>query len=278
VREVDRIVREYTFFDPITKTTKTAQKTFIKYAIVLDKLRPQCMTDAITLDFYATDAQLETLVHTTVKGWTMQNYLKAFIDGDGTTTKLEQLAIDLLNYGAAAQEYMDYKTDNLANKNYETQVDETKIENSVQNVTNVILSDKGVENQVKFTSATLLLEDKVTMRAKLTVAGGETYAQQLTAKVSIGDSVFTADLIGSGNTYYIYLNDIMPTQYNATVTFEVYDGTDVLVTLTYSVDSYVAKKYQGDSENAKLTKALWAVGNSAREYLNPEETNSEKEV
>ncbi|MBQ7924141.1 MAG: metallophosphoesterase [Clostridia bacterium] len=296
-KSLGRVTEEYSFEDPVTGATKTSSKTFVKYAFNIDALRPQCMTDTITLDFYAKDGNGETLVHTTVSDWTMKSYLEGFVDGD-VDTALEKLVVDLLDYGAAAQTYVEYETDALANATYTTTVDETALVENVSNVTNVKMTNIDGENEVKFTSATLTLRDKVMMRAKLVVAdltdaetgevtvSGATYAAGLTATVTIGGRVYdavTGEEVTDGNTAlttlkalstnYLYLYDIMPTQYDETVTFKVYKGDTLVVTLTYSVHSYVANKYNekddsnNDTANAALTKALWAVGYSAEEYL-----------
>ena len=292
----EEITQTYSFNDPVTQQQKQSSKDFIKYSFYINKLRPQCMTDIIGIEFIANEGEGDTLVHTKVKDWTMKKYLESFISG-AVDTKLEMLVVDLLDYGAAAQAFMGHQTDKPANATYSTAVEESTLTGDVgKGVTAVSKTNIEGENEVKFTSATLILRDKVTMRAKLTVANlldgetgavitkGSTYAAGLTATAEIGGTVYdavtgevmqsqeTLTSLNATGTQYLYLLNIKPTQYDETVTFKVYKGETVVATLTYSVNSYVAKKYNvsdadGGNKNAKLTQALWAVGYSAKAYV-----------
>ena len=292
----EEITQTYSFYDPVTQQQKQSSKEFIKYSFHIDKLRPQCMTDDIGIEFIANKGEGNTLVHTKVKDWTIKGYLEGFVSG-AIDTELERLVVDLLDYGAASQAFMGHKTDALANATYSTAIDVNTLTDDVgAGVTAVSKTNIENENEVKFTSATLILQDKVLMRAKLVVADlldeetgavitkGAAYAANLTATVEIGGVIYdavTGESLQNGaprtalreaGTQYLYLGDIKPTQYAESVVFKVYKGETVVATLTYSVNSYVAKKYNtpdanGESKNKNLTQALWTVGYSAKAYV-----------
>ncbi|MBQ6094348.1 MAG: InlB B-repeat-containing protein, partial [Lachnospiraceae bacterium] len=83
------------------------------YAFTCGDISPQQLGDDITGTLYVMkDGQL-------VKGMTLtysvQKYCETSLKNATAKNTLNTLLVDLLNYGAAAQEYVDYKTDNLVN-------------------------------------------------------------------------------------------------------------------------------------------------------------------
>lgn len=158
--------------------------------------------------------------------------------------KFKRVCVDLLNYGAAAQTYFAYNTENLANA---ALTEEQKAFGSsgyaelVDNRTNSgPYTDYGVkafnlvyEEVIKILIA-VEAKDLNGVAIKITLDGKE---------YRVASSEFSPITIGGVQCYAVYFTKILPNQTRSvfSVTLEK-DGAAVGNTMTYSIESYLARQ------------------------------------
>ena len=158
--------------------------------------------------------------------------------------KFKRVCVDLLNYGAAAQTYFSYNTENLANA---ALTDEHKAFGSTEysaltdNRTN---SGEYTDYGVK--AFNLVYEEviKVLVAVEAKDLNGVVAKVTLDGKVyEIASSEFTPLTIGGVQCYAFYFTNILPNQTRSvfSVTLEK-DGVAVGNTMTYSIESYLARQ------------------------------------
>ena len=158
-----------------------------------------------------------------------------------TDAKFKTVVTDLLNYGAAAQVYANYKTDDLANSGIDQTYASTTLADPVNQLNTKLVQ---IENPtVAWKSASLYLESKVNARLTLEAAD----LTGLTVKFVIDGVESTTDnfeaVPGKDNRYYVYFDSLTPSQMRTPFTATVYkDGVAVSNTLQYSIQSYVVGK------------------------------------
>jgi hypothetical protein len=186
-------------------------------------------------------------------------YLEELLVMGGVDAKTKTLVVDLLNYGAAAQTYANYKTETLANvdltaeqKAFATTFDETKAQS--------VLAVQNAET-VSFTGARLWLDSQVNVGFRIALANDVDKAE-VTVKVTVG-GVEHGDVTVTENME-IVVNGLSATQFNQTILVKVLiDGVETGATCAYSVNTYVARTYATGNANADLAKALYCYGASA---------------
>ncbi len=171
-------------------------------------------------------------------------------------------------YAESAQNYANYKTDDLATKNL---TDAQKALHSAD-TTAAITATAGLtvtaNESYKWFSTALRLENTVAIRIKFTAQSLEGLTVKVTMNgrtVAYGESNITDE----GNGYYsIIFNNIGANEYNDSVTAIMEkDGTQIGETLTYSVSAYIREAVHSESTTEKtlaLVRALWSYGESAK--------------
>jgi hypothetical protein len=202
---------------------------------------------------------------------TIRDYLGGRLTA--TTNKVEQrvLAADMLNYGAAAQLFLDYDTEHLVNEEL-TEAQLAKLEEyetkelPLVEKTNSNYKPEGATN-ILFTSVTLGNE----VLLKLTVNLPETTegVQVLVKDHLTGNTVTTLETSYSGSSFRAVFNDIgaskMRTEYDLVT---VVNGVETGNTRTWSVEAYVGEIRDGTNQlKTDLANALLTYGNSAAAYL-----------
>ena len=177
--------------------------------------------------------------------------------------KLDTLLADMLEYGAAAQNYIDYNTDNLANQADWVAV--SKTQSFTAPATDVSSSAHTTVDNIR--SAALRLKNDVRFIIRVNAAN----ATKLT--VSAGGSskqYVLADMAKAGTNAYVIEGDGMyATDFDTVYTFTLADDATTYHTVTYSVNSYVASKCASSDENlAAMVKAVYNYGVSADAYNN----------
>lgn len=185
--------------------------------------------------------------------------------------KLRTLLVDLLNYGAASQVYMNYKTDELVNSQLtEAQkVWGTRTQRVLETVQN--LEYMTIENPtVQWKGGGLNLQESVGMRFKISTDSMETLIVKVTNDAG-DETIISSDTFEATNGgYYVFYEGLNADQMSDVVYLTVYDG-DVAVsnTVRYSIESYAYSKQNSDDANlAELVKAMMKYGDSAYSYVN----------
>jgi hypothetical protein len=177
--------------------------------------------------------------------------------------------VDLLNYGAAAQKYANYKTDNLANSRL-TETQKSWATGELRQLNNVLnTAYQTVANPtVTWKSAGLRLDDAVTIRVKLAAQSIDGLSVKVTG-TNIKEITVTCDeFVETEGGYYAYVCGLHAAQMSETVYLTVYEGsTPVSNTLRYSIESYVWK-YRTSTENhlGEMLTAMMKYGDAARAY------------
>ena len=175
--------------------------------------------------------------------YSVRQYADTLLEDD-SQSQYHALIREMLNYGAAAQTYFDYKTDALANEGI-TDAGAEEVPETVEDDLSITGSAEGIS----FYAASLLYRDKVAVRFYFT---GSTDGCSFTSN---GVSFEAAEKDG---LYYIEVSDILPQDLDQQITLTVTDESGNTMTVTYSPMNYMVRMNQKGSDELKaLLKALY---------------------
>ncbi len=231
-----------------------------KWACPIVDLGPQWMTESISLEVKAIDLNGDLLFQRSISDYTLKNYCDALLAEEGASTELKNAVADLLNYGAAAQKYVNRNTDKWANDDVEytstTQADPAKAKN-------ILAVNQGAE--VQFTSITAHLKEQVTAYAKFKYAGD---ASLLQVNMQVGDTVLSNISITSlGNGYYcVESTALSPLQFDDKILIVVFVNKSMGANCTFSINSYIRRNYTHEKAGALIT-ALYQYSVGVSNYV-----------
>lgn len=201
------------------------------------------MTDQITVQIVngADKSELKT--------YSVRGYADTVLAGD-YTEKTKNLVTQMLHYGAAAQTHFGYNTDNLANAG----LDEAS--QSVPETANKASFSGAVEG-ISYNGATLLFQDKITVRFYFTVTGDiSAYAFTVNGE--------TRTPAKKGNAYYVEFADINPQDLDEIFRVQVNEG----LTIVYSPMNYIVNMGQKGTQTMQLlVQALYDYYLAAEAYV-----------
>lgn len=191
------------------------------------------MTDSV-------EATLTDSGNTYQKTTTIREYAdKLLVSKQWDKLTATDMMISTLNYGAAAQTYFGYNTDNMANAGYEVAAtDQIPAAGDTSPAT-------GAVNGISFYGASLVFQSRVAIRFYFKTNNISAYT------FSAGEAP-----VEKNGMYYVEVPDINPQDYAQEVTLTVTDGEDTL-SVTYSPMLYISRMYS-KTENEAL-KNLVAV-------------------
>lgn len=206
-------------------------------------IAPAQMTDTI-------EATLSDSGNTYQTSTSVQAYAqKLFASKQWDKLAANDMMVATLNYGAAAQNYFGYNTENLANAGYEKAA---TVEIPPVDSSNTV---SGSVSGISFYGASLVFETRIAVRFYFTVRG-----DIADYNFSIGEAPVAKD-----NLYYVEVPDINPQDYAENITLTVNDK----LTVTYSPMQYISRMY-GKTENAQLktlVNELYQYHLTAVDYL-----------
>ncbi|MBQ8910840.1 MAG: endonuclease [Oscillospiraceae bacterium] len=214
-------------FDGVTDTYTGACAPSVKVAAAQ-------MADEITIEF--TDG-----VETVTKTYTVKQYADELL-ADEKMSQYHQLVKEMLNYGAAAQTYFEYNTENLVNADI-TGVGTAEVPETADSELKVA----GKAENVAFYGATLLFRNQIAVRYYFTVSD------------NIAEHSFTVNGIAyepveKDGYYYIEIGGILPQDLDDSITVLVDDTLSV----SYSPMNYIVRMSQKGSGDLKaLLKAMY---------------------
>ncbi len=222
------------------------------YVFTFANIPPQHMTDTLKAEVYLGDALLTNLGDYSIQTNAI-NLLKAYPND----TELKRFITDMLYYGAAAQNYRDYNTDNLATDGVEglgTQSTATPANDDNK----LYLSQP--TGSVQFRSATVWFD--VVNALVVKVNNPSEASIKVTVKIDDGaETILDYDAQTGG-----YKTDgILATDFATVYTFTLYEGDAAVQTLNYSINTYAYSK-QNSINMAELANALYNYGKSAETY------------
>ena len=249
----------------------TDYKETDKYYVFSYKgINPQLMNDNVTAVLHAKNKSEEYT--SPEKIMSVREYAYTMLDrysGD-EHSKLRTLLVDLLNYGAAAQIYAGYQTDNLVNsdltdvqKNWASK-DTTEFKN-IRNLNYKTISNPSAE----WKTCSLVLKNSIMVKVKFSAKDVE----NKTVEIVLKNTKFTYtkdDFVNNGDgTYYVYCNELFANELSDDLLFTIYEnGKPCSNTMLFSVESYarlVRDNYK-DKPLDKMTTAMMLYGNSAKAY------------
>jgi len=193
------------------------------------------MTDTLSIQFLADDMVLES------KSYTVRQYADYILSNEYDNT-IKQLIRDMLNYGAAAQNYFGYNTDALANAGVEG-VGAQEIGSASTDMT---ISDN--IDGVSFYGVSLLYRSKTAVRFYFSgdVSG---------CTFKVDETEYTP--MEKDGMWYVEVADIAPQMLDTPIDLAVNSGEDT-ITVQYSPMNYMVRMYEKGSDNLKaLIKAMY---------------------
>ena len=180
--------------------------------------------------------------------------VRAYAEKLFTSKQWDKLAaadmmVSTLNYGAAAQNYFTYNTDNLANAGYEKTAEVTLPEADSSS------RASGSVSGISFYGASLVFQTRIAVRFYFKVSGNIA-----DYNFSIGEAP-----VYKNGMYYVEVPDINPQDYAEDITLTVNDK----LTVTYSPMQYISRIY-GKTESAELkvlVSELYQYHLTAVDYL-----------
>ena len=188
-------------------------------------IAPAQMTD--TIEATLSDSGNTYQTSTSVRAYAE----KLFASKQWDKLAANDMMVATLNYGAAAQNYFGYNTENLANAGYEkaaaAEIPEAGSSNMVS----------GSVSGISYYGATLVFENRIAVRFYFSVKG------------DIANYTFSTGEapVAKGDLYYVEIPDINPQDYATDITLTVNDS----MSITYSPMRYISRMY-GKTESAEL--------------------------
>lgn len=237
------------------------------YCFELTKILPQYMGENIRAILHATSGGTD--VTDEVAAYSIRQYCVNQLANYPDDTKLKTLLSDLLTYGAAAQQYVGYRMNELVTSGL------SLTPSAFSPLSGKAIAFSGAADAgADWKSATLVLQNTIAVRFYFTAAS----VDGLTVRCAINGrtQTFTAADFGrlaDGNgLYYVDMTGIEATEFDDTVTAAFYrNGAQTGTTVSYSVNAYICSAQ--NSENVKLrtlVRALYNYGASAYAYANKE--------
>lgn len=236
------------------------------YRFVCANILPQNIGDRITATL---TAKVGNYTVTDTLTYSVRQYCESALANPGASEALKTLLVDLLYYGAAAQSYADYRTDDLVTGNL-TEAQKALRSSDLRSAIEAAASVSGTASaDVAFVSATLLLDNAVAAKFTFTASSVE----NLTAEISINGRtgvIAASDFAKNGDNYTVIFRNIGADEYDSGITVILKKGGEQIgKTLTYSVAAYVrsVSSREGNPEKlSEILRSVYAYGTSAKKY------------
>ncbi len=214
-------------------------ENFNAYSVT--KIAPSHMGDEILVDYVVNGVSVGGTKYSA------KQYCVTMLSSDDAD--LRRVCIDILNYCAAAQNYVGYKTDALVNAGLDSYQSEASVSRTLNAVeTNVVSGSK-----VTFKRVAMLLTS--TIVPKIRFEASDVSGLTFTVKAN-GSVVQTITEIGEeDDMYYIALDGLKASNYGDTLTIEGSDGSS----MNYSIETFCKNVSEKNSSNANLCNLLTAM-------------------
>ena len=231
--------------------------------------------DTITATLYATKdgvLYIGDTVEYSVKQY-CYNMLSTYNDVDYPSAaygELRTLLVDLLNYGAAAQQYTGYNTDALVNAQLvDKQLDWATAEDPAVSKDAVAESADLDAPAVQWAASGLVLDEAVTVRLGFTAESTEGLCVKFTLAGRTYEVTDFKAMTDKENGWYVYFDELNAAQMRDVITATVYqNGQQVSNTASYNVEAYVASHASDGDALGSLVKALIRYGDAAEAVAN----------
>jgi len=254
---------EYLFEEPTKVSSTTMTYSFTNVG-------PHMMGDTARFMFYAKNANGDE-VSSGILPYSVKKYAVDQMDSTDAaiTDEFKTVCMDLLNYGAKAQVYAEYKTDAIVTDGLESYQQYASTTEAVPE--DCALVERIDAPVVATKGPSLALGNNVSLRYKYQITGN---LEDYYAKVVIGGDT---ELIIPGtefraateqDTYFVVVNQLNPAQMRDEVKVTIMSGeTQVSHTVTYSISSYVYSMGTETGALADAVKAMLTYGYAVEAWL-----------
>ena len=199
--------------------------------------------------------------------WYVVNYYE-----EGFTEELRSMMVNMLNYGAAAQNLFTYRTDELATRyitaeqqaTYADTVDATMKDDTIYD-SYFYDNTLNLESSITFNFYFDILE-KDSENITITTSYVDFYGNVKETKIANDELVF-GDVQGRGIKLIVEVDGMKATDMNRVITVTVKDGENVLSTVICSMEDYFAYATDVDDILDEVAVAMMKYGNSAEAYF-----------
>ena len=203
---------------------------------------------------------------------------------------LQTLMVDMLNFGAAAQNEFDYRTDALANSNMSATMAAKATKDNVSLSNGMKLYNDGLSSdKVTIKSASLSLDNEISINFYAEIKGDIKKAELLIFDEYTAGGVYDkntaskrTDMVPHEDMYAGFITGIaaksMRDLYYARVYVQFEDGTEAYSGIgQYSVESYAWQVRNGSGFSSKLKllmEEMMKYGDSAKMYMENKNNNA----
>ena len=244
--------------DKVSVVTESQKQTDGRYAFLFTGIAPQSMSDNIKAELIYDGVVIDTIEEYSVKDYAA-NIINKYASSDVEKhQKVVRLLSDMLHYGAEAQKYLGYNTENLANdgvngilevKTNAVPENSDKGDDIAEGYTNVVLAAAGVRFDYNNKVYIKFDIDGIDINTVTVLVNGN-----------------EAEIVLVDGKYTVYTKGIKANEFDNVQTFEIFVGGHLVVTATYSVNSYAYSKGNGETKIAPLAKAMYYYGLAAESY------------
>ena len=195
-----------------------------------------------------------------------------------TNESFKRLLVDLLNYGAAAQTYFEYKTDKLVNADL-TEDQKALSSNEYKEITKVVsdedtgdyeaeITRKNIKfgNRIGLLVATSFGKGSILDGVKLKVVYTTANNTEAVGYVDGKDFVYRTDV----NAYTAYFDGLKASEFRTVLSLTLIRGDEsISATVKYSLDTYAANRLKAseDENYRELLKKTLIYSDSAKNYF-----------
>ena len=260
--------------DGLTKTFDTYSVEG-NYLVFRYRVPPYMMNEEITAVLCAENASGEKVLGEQLK-YSVADYCYNMLNKEeyqsDTYKSFRRLLVDILNYGDAAQKYMDHKTDNLAGSRLTAAMASVGTQGSNMTYESVKKSDYETASNplAEITNASLFLGAAVNVQFKFATNSLEGLTLVVTDGTKVLDVIkLDSATLDSDGRYFVRFNKLNAAQMRKTIYATVMKGDQkVSNTYRYSIESYVASvKGKSGQTLDDLLDSMMRYGDSAENYV-----------
>ena len=241
------------------------------YVFRFADIAPDKMNDTITSVLYATknEENVQFEKEYSIAEYCYNQLAKEEVQAN---EKLRTLLVDMLNYGAASQNYTGYNTANLVNADLDDAQKGWGTSGAPTLTDSLNTAAKTVENATAtWIGAALRLTDRVEMKFIIDTASIDGLTVKFTnAAGDVEHATVASDTFErrAAGGYYVYFDGFDASQMREVVYVTAYNGdTAVSNTIAYSVETYAYAKQNSSVPNlGALVIAMMKYGNAAKAY------------
>ena len=210
--------------------------------------------------------------------YSVKEYAMKQLAKNNIPANLKTLLVDMLNYGAAAQIYFNYNTDNLANADL-TEDQQALASQELAEMTSHKNTVGGEDATVVLAGTALVLENAIETNYYLNLNGYK--AEDLVAKITYVDClgkevevvVEGKDFAVKDQYHVVRFSGLSSREMRTVYSMTVFDkeGNVVSATYEYSIESYAVSQLSKTAEGSNFYNILVAMmkyGFSAESYFN----------